>query len=178
MPGVVTPRAATFRIARSGSSDAAAARSRASVDRRVGQTATVPTGTLSLAGSHVGRRSPVPSRRTLLAGLALLVVAGGVLAVSTAERRALAAEETYVAGRLDDASCLSDWGTREGGGPSADASVAGATAGGVRVRVTLPYAYTTETDRGPVFADTASRAVYEVTLSGTRRIRGDDVSPC
>lgn len=117
--------------------------------------------------------------RRLIAGVVLaLVVTAGLLSVQVAESRAMDAESAYVTAQLESASCLSDWGINEGAGPSADASVTGVTASGVRVSVTLPYAYTVEREGEPLFADTASRAVYEVSLTGTRRVRGDTISPC
>lgn len=120
----------------------------------------------------------VPPRRTLLVTLAALVVLGSLLSLPLAERRALSAERAHVADRLDAAPCLDDWGVNEGAGPSREASVTGVTAGGVRVAVTVPYAYTTEADGGTVYADAASEAVYAVTLADARRVRGDRVAPC
>lgn len=116
------------------------------------------------------------SRRALLATLCVLVVAAAV-AVPLAERRALRAEQAHVADRLGTAACLDDWGVNEGAGPSREASVTGVTAGGLRVAVTLPYAYST-TDGGTVYADTASEAVYAVTLTDARRLGGETVDPC
>ena len=120
---------------------------------------------------------PTPERRTLLVAVAVLVV-GAVAAVPAAERRALSAEEAYVAARLDDAPCLDDWGVNEGAGPSREASVTGLDAGGLRVTVTVPYAYRTGANDEAVYGDFASEATYAVTLTGTRRIRGDEVAPC
>lgn len=120
----------------------------------------------------------MPSRRTLLAGLAVvLVVSTAAAAVPLAERRALAAEESYVADRLDDADCLDDWGTMEGAATKRVA-VTGVTPGGLRVSVEMPYAYTTEVDGERVFADTASEAVYAVSPTDARRERGDEITLC
>lgn len=117
------------------------------------------------------------SRRLLIGGaIAVLVVVGGA-ATYGAERRASNAEEAYVAARLENASCLDGWGTNEGAA-SGNAAVTDLAPLGVRVTVRVPYAYRVETDGEPVFADTASEAVYEVTLLGTRRVGGDDISPC
>ncbi|SEF59195.1 hypothetical protein SAMN04488133_0209 [Halobellus limi] len=121
----------------------------------------------------------VPTRTLLVALAIAVVVAFGVLgAISAAEHRALDAESEHVAQQLGSAPCLTDWGVDEGAGPRRDASVTGVTAASIRVDVTIPYAYTTETDDGAVYADTASEATYEVSLAGLRRVRGDDVSPC
>lgn len=119
----------------------------------------------------------MPSNRTLLVGLALLVVAAAALSVPLAERRALDAEASHVADRLEDAPCLADWGTNEGAA-SGYVAVTGATAGGLRVAVGLPYAYTTETDEGTVYADSVSEAAYVVGPTGARRVSGDRIAPC
>ena len=114
----------------------------------------------------------------LLTGVVLaLVVIGGLLAVPIAEERALGAEERYVSSQLEDASCLGSWGTNEGT-VSRAARITGVTASGLRVSVTLPYAYMTERDGQTIHADTASEAVYAVSLTGTRRVSGDTISPC
>lgn len=124
--------------------------------------------------------NPSITRRRLLGGLGLVTAggAGAALSGQLAIRRAFAAEEAYVADRLDDADCLSDWGVDEGGATKRS-SVVGPVPVGLRVAIELPYAYTTETEEGePLFADTASEAVYDVTPLGTRRVRGDEISPC
>jgi hypothetical protein len=121
---------------------------------------------------------PEITARRLLYGLVLLVVVVGVWTVPLAGQRALAAEEDYVADRLSDNPCLTDWGVNEGAGPSRDASIRGLSTSGVRVHVTVPYAYTTESDGEPVFADTASEATYVVTPVTTRRVSGDDLPVC
>jgi hypothetical protein len=121
---------------------------------------------------------PEITTRRLLYGLVLLVVVVGVWTVPLAGQRALAAEEDYVADRLSDTLCLTDWGVNEGAGPSRDASITGLSTSGVRVHVTVPYAYTTESDGEPVFADTASEATYVVTPVTTRRVSGDDLPVC
>lgn len=118
-----------------------------------------------------------PTRRTLLVA-AVALVAVCAAAVPLAERRALSAEERHVTVRLDDAPCLDDWGVNEGAGPSRAASVTGVAGGGLRVAVTVPYAYRTTVDGETVYADGASEAVYAVTLAGTRRLRGDEIAPC
>lgn len=122
----------------------------------------------------------MPSRKVLVSTfvLVLLIVAGGALATITVEDRALDAEEEYVASNLENRSCLTEWGTREGAGPSTDASVTKVTTSGVRVTVTLPYAYTTESDGETIYADTASEAVYQVNFTETQRLTGDEITPC
>jgi hypothetical protein len=90
---------------------------------------------------------------------------------------ALSAEESYVADQLETASCLTDWGANEGAA-NKEAAVTDLTPRGVYVSVSLSYAYTTQNDNETIHADTASKAVYEVTLNDTRRISGDDISPC
>jgi hypothetical protein len=121
---------------------------------------------------------PEITARLLLYGLVVLVVVVGVWTVPLAGQRALAAEEDYVATHLANESCLTDWGVNEGAGPSKDASIAGLSTSGVRVHVTVPYAYTTESDGEPIFADTASEATYVVTPVTTRRVSGDDLPTC
>lgn len=121
----------------------------------------------------------VPSRRTLFLGFALaaLVVLAGVLSVPVAEGRALSAEEAYVADQLEDASCLGDWGANEGAATK-DATVTNWTAQGVHVTVSMPYAYTTESEEGTIHADAVSEAVYLVTALDARRLSGDTIAPC
>lgn len=116
--------------------------------------------------------------RALPVALALLLVVTGVWTVPLAGQRALAAEEEYVADRLSDTPCLTDWGVNEGAGPSRDASIREVSPSGVRVHVTVPYAYTTESDGEPMFADTASEATYVVTPVTARRVSGDDLPAC
>ena len=108
----------------------------------------------------------------------LLVAVAGILSATAAERRALAAEEDLLADRLSAATCLETWGTNEGGGPRREATVTGIAADGVRVRVTVPYAYSTTIDGRTLHADAASRAVYVVSVGASRRIAGDTVAPC
>lgn len=117
--------------------------------------------------------------RRLVVALALVVaIAAAVpLATTTASDRALAAEADHVAGHLERAGCLTDWGADEGAA-TRSASVTGVTADGLRVRVQLPYAYTTQVDGETVYADTSSEAVYEVGPTSTRRVSGDEISPC
>jgi hypothetical protein len=118
------------------------------------------------------------SSRRVVYGIALLiVVAGAVGSVFAAQQRALTAEEVYVSNQLANKSCLSDWGINEGVGVG-EGSTTGVTVGGVRVAVTLPYAYTTETDEGTVYADSISHAVYAVTATDVHRISGDRISIC
>lgn len=120
----------------------------------------------------------MPTRRRLAVGiaLALVVVLVGYLLL-TAEQRALAAEEEYVVSHLEDEDCLETWGANEGAG-STGSAITGVTLGGVRVNVTMPYAYSVQTEEGPLHADLDTRASYEVTLTDVRRISGDDVAPC
>lgn len=118
------------------------------------------------------------SRRLLVGVALLLVVTGSSLSVPVTEGRALSAEEMYIADRLENASCLTDWGTSEGARPRKQAAVTKLTAFGYRISVTIPYAYTTESNGETIYADTASGAIYEITLTDTRRIRGDEISPC
>ncbi|MFC7020196.1 hypothetical protein ACFQHP_10880 [Halomicroarcula sp. GCM10025743] len=117
------------------------------------------------------------SGRPLGVVLALVVVLGGVAAVTTAQQRALRAEEAHVVDHLERAPCLDEWGTSEGA-VTKRASVTGLTLFGVRARVAMPYAYRVEVDGETVFADTSSKAVYEVTVVGTRRVAGDEIAPC
>jgi hypothetical protein len=118
------------------------------------------------------------SRRLLLgSALAALVIISGVAAVYSAQQRAVRAEETHVATQLETATCLDDWGVNEGT-ETKSAAVTGVSPFGVRVTVSIPYAYSVDRDGDPIFADTASEAVYEVTLLNARRVSGDDISPC
>lgn len=117
-------------------------------------------------------------RRLLIAGtVAVVLLVGGFLGLGAAEQRALAAEEAYVTAQFQNESCFEDWGVDEGAATKS-AAVTGPTVGGVRVNVTMPYAVRYETEEGPLFADAASEAVYEVTPITTRRISGDTIAPC
>jgi hypothetical protein len=109
--------------------------------------------------------------------LVAVVLVWSVAAVASARQRALNAEEAHVAGHVDRAPCLEDWGTGTGA-VTERASVTGLAPLGVRVQVTLPYAYRVTIDGETVFADTASDAVYEVTVLGTHRVSGDEIAPC
>ena len=122
-------------------------------------------------------RPEITPRRVVM-GVTLFLVVASVWTIPLAGQRALAAEEEYVADRLSDTPCLTDWGVNEGAGPSRDASITGLSTSGVRVHVTVPYAYTAESDGEPVFADTASDATYVVTPVTTRRVGGDDLPAC
>lgn len=118
------------------------------------------------------------SKRNVVFGVTLVIIAAaGVVSGFVAEQRALDAEEAYVAEQLRDEPCLTDRGVNEGAA-TRRVSITGVTAGGVRVAVSVPYAYTVERNGEPIFADTASDAVYGVTLTSTRRIRGDDIDIC
>ena len=122
--------------------------------------------------------SVVNSRRRLVYGtVVVIIVAAAVTSVFVAQQRALAAEEEYVTAHLEDESCLSDRGVNEGAA-NREVSIEGVTIGGVRVAVSMPYAYTTGEDGEQIFADAASDAVYVVTLTDTHRISGDEVSIC
>ena len=107
----------------------------------------------------------------------VLLVLGGVAAVFGAQQRALRVEEAYVASQLENAKCLDSWGTNEGA-VTKRASVTGPAPLGARVSVRVPYTYRVDSDGGPVFADTSSEAVYAVSISGTRRVSGDEIAPC
>lgn len=118
------------------------------------------------------------SRRRLATGIALAVLLVGVAyLVVTAEHRALAAEEEYVTAQLEDEPCLESWGADEGAATERS-SITGFTLGGVRANVSLPYAYSTQTDDGLLHADSASEASYVVTLFDVRRVTGDAIDPC
>ncbi|MFC7028653.1 hypothetical protein ACFQJ5_15545 [Halomicroarcula sp. GCM10025324] len=118
------------------------------------------------------------SGRLLLAVvLVAAVVLGSVGTVTSAQQRALNAEDAHVTSHLERAPCLDDWGTREGA-VTERASITGLAPLGVRVSVTLPYAYRVDVDGETVFADTSSDAVYAVTALGTRRVGGDEIAPC
>jgi hypothetical protein len=120
----------------------------------------------------------MPSRRALFAlALTLVLVIAGVGAVQAAEGRAADAERAYITDRLENAACLEDWGVDEGA-VSRSVAVTGPSGVGLRVAVTMPYAHTVEIDGEAVFADTATEAVYRVTLTDTTRLEGDTVAPC
>jgi hypothetical protein len=116
-------------------------------------------------------------RFALALGLVLVLATGGVMTASTAEQQALNAEREHITNRLDDATCLDEWGV-DAGTVRKSARVTGVTARGVRVRVTMPYAYRVEQDGEPLFADTASDATYVVSLRGAHRMSGDRIEPC
>lgn len=90
-----------------------------------------------------------------------------------ATTRALAAEETYLQSRLQNASCLLSWGTTPTTS-SEEATVVERTAEGVVVDVTHPYWYSKEGEE----ADLSSHAFYLVTETRIERTSGDDVAPC
>lgn len=93
---------------------------------------------------------------------------------ATATERALDAEQSYLTERLQDASCLADWGTTPTT-VSERATVTNRTSSGVYVEVTHPYWYSTE----GMDADGGTNAVYLVTEERTERERGETVSiPC
>lgn len=118
------------------------------------------------------------SRRLLIGGaIAVLLVLAGLAAAHGAQQHALDTEATHVANQLRDEPCLDDWGANEGAATKS-AGITGLAPTGLRVSVSLPYAYRVDHDGEPVFADTASEAVYAVTLFGTRRVSGDEIDPC
>jgi hypothetical protein len=110
--------------------------------------------------------------------LAVLVIAGVFWAFGAAERRAASAEEEYITNQLENASCLVEWGVNQGVGLRPKASVIGLAGSGLRVSVTVPYYVAEREDNQTVVGDTVSEAVYQVTLTETRRISGDDLSYC
>lgn len=120
----------------------------------------------------------IPIRKAFAVFLiALLVTGGAVSSMFIVEDRARSAEEKHVSEQLEAATCLTDWGVNEGA-VQKEVSITGVTSNGVLVKVVVPYAHTVETDEGPLFADTSSEAVYEVSLTKTTRVRGDTISPC
>ena len=90
-----------------------------------------------------------------------------------AKDRALAAEEEYLKGELENASCLNGWGTTPSTA-SESAEVVDRSADGVTVSITHPYWYGTDN----VEADGASNAFYVVTEDESRRASGTDIDPC
>jgi len=120
----------------------------------------------------------LPSRPRLVVGAVAILLVASLLSVPLAQQRALAAEESYLTDRLSDASCLTDWGVHEGAGPERSASVTGVALGGLRVSVTVPYAYSMPYENETLYADAGSNAAYVVTLTGATRVEGPDVSPC
>lgn len=95
-----------------------------------------------------------------------------------AQDRAFAAEETYVANQLDNASCVVEWGVNDGVGLQPEKSVTGFSGGGLRVVVTVPYHVAEDDGNQTTVGDTVSEAVYTVTPTDTRRLSGDEISPC
>lgn len=123
-------------------------------------------------------RPSMPTRRQLTVGVLLAVgLVATLVSPLVVEQWALAAEDEHVTAQLENQPCLTDWGIREGA-VTQRTEITGVSDGGVRVEVSLPYAYTTERDGETVVADSASEAVYEVTRTDMRRVRGDDISPC
>ncbi|RDI72762.1 hypothetical protein [Halopelagius longus] len=104
----------------------------------------------------------------------LTTVSPSVLSNEEARERALTAEETHITEAFENASCVEGWGLTSYVGQEKDATVTDRTAEGVVVEVTHPFWYSTE----QVEADARSNARYLVTAEGTRRLDGDDVSPC
>lgn len=117
------------------------------------------------------------SRRTRAIVAVVALVLGGLLAVSLAQQRALAAGRAHVADRLDDASCLADWGVDEGAA-TGEASVTGAGIAGLAVSVRVPYAYSRPLGNETLYADGAATATYRVSATGTHRLDGDSIDPC
>lgn len=106
-----------------------------------------------------------------IAGCTSDSTANPVVSNETAKERALAAEESYLTERLQNVSCLADWGTTSTT-VSKRATVTNRTSAGVYVEVTHPYWYSTEqTD-----ADGGTNARYVVTAESVERERGDSVS--
>ncbi|WP_144903209.1 hypothetical protein [Halobellus captivus] len=93
---------------------------------------------------------------------------------SDAEDRALAAEADHIRSRLENASCVDEWGLTSYTGVETEASVTDRTAEGIHVEVAHPYWYSTE----EIEADVGSNARYVISERETRRADGDDVSPC
>ena len=101
-------------------------------------------------------------------------IAASTVSDKQAKERALTAEEAFLTKQLQNASCLTDWGTTPTT-VSKRATVTKRTADGVYVEVTHPYWYSTEQSE----ADAGSNALYVVTVDGTERVRGENVSaPC
>lgn len=90
---------------------------------------------------------------------------------SIAKGRALDAEGSYVTERLQNQSCLENWGTTATTG-SKQATVTKRASDGVYVEVTYPYWYTKEQTE----ADYATESLYVVTDENTERRSGDSVS--
>ncbi|WP_410766939.1 hypothetical protein [Haloferax sp. DFSO60] len=93
----------------------------------------------------------------------------------TAAQRALAAEESYLKSQLQNASCLTSWGTLSTTG-SKEVNVVNRTSDGIAVEVQHPYSYGKEDPL--VEADGYSRATYLVTEERVERIAGREISPC
>jgi len=90
-----------------------------------------------------------------------------------AKKRALDAEEEYVFEHLQNAPCLTSWGTA--GTPARKAAtVIKRTTEGVRVEVTHPYWFSTN----DMEVDATSRAVYLVSPDSVQRVSGDEIDPC
>lgn len=125
--------------------------------------------------------STFPRRKTLrytgvafslgIAGCTTGSSSGPEFSNETAKERALAAEESYLTGKLQNISCLEEWGTTETT-VSKQATVTKRTSDGVYVEVTHPYWYTTEQSE----ADSSTEALYVVSDEGTERRSGDSVS--
>lgn len=125
---------------------------------------------------------PSLSRRQVLAlcgttiGLGIAGCTGNVLSkVSNkeAKKRALTAEKKHLTQHLQNATCLTDWGT-DSTTANQQATITNRTADSVYVEVTHPYWYSTEN----LDADGGSNAVYVVGPDSIQRVRGDQLSPC
>lgn len=91
-----------------------------------------------------------------------------------AEERALSAEEEYITNRFENASCVNEWGLNSYTGFEKDAKVTNRTTDGFEVAVSHPYWWSNnQTD-----ADGGSKSRYLITAETTKRISGDEVSPC
>lgn len=101
-------------------------------------------------------------------------IATAEISDTDAKERALTAEEEYLTEQLQNASCLTDWGTS----PTTmgeRATITKRSADGVYVEVVHPYSYSTE----QTAADGGSTALYRVTATSIDRMRGEGFSiPC
>ncbi|WP_224448156.1 hypothetical protein [Haloprofundus salilacus] len=106
-------------------------------------------------------------------------IPASVVSDEEAEERALEAEGAYITEQLEDASCVTDWGTTATV-TNKEATVTDRTADGVHVEVTHPYWYSSQQREGNETvveeADGGTNARYVVTAADARRADGDTIS--
>ena len=90
-----------------------------------------------------------------------------------AKESALEAEQSHIKNQLERANCLDEWDTGSAT-VEPEARISSRADSGVYVNVTYPFS----TTRYGTVSDRASTARYLITEQESRRMNGDDISPC